>query len=221
MPFVAESLPLAGLFPGSSEPLATMDPGALPSGPWTCLGMNASFVAGVVIVLVVAWFHYLDIKAAFGPQRMEVRRDGVSLAICILLLLWFFKVTVFEHPEARAGWMAGLLLGAGLGFFDLRRTRVRNTPDGVLVWSSRIVTALFLLAGGLWAATHHGEHRISLEEASENPMAMFFCTTLVAYAIIYIKGLYGVRRFGSAGPSGQPMQSPDRIEYGGRRRGRR
>ena len=175
----------------------------------------------LILLPVIAIWNYWKFKEEFEPQRLDPLQDFLGIGLSLAILAYFFWATVFEHPEARLGCFLGLACGLAIGFFDLGVTRVRNTPAGVFVWSSRLVTALFLFAGIAWSATHGGQRHIDIQHVADNPTTMFFCTTLVAYTIVFVNGLYSGRRFTSMPARRRSAQRAEERVESGRRRGRR
>ena len=183
--------------------------------------MSDSWVFYLVVAPILSVMTYFRIRDLFGPRRAEPLSDCIGLVVCLVVLATYFKATVYEYPEARIGWFAGVLCGAAIGLFDLRATRIRNTPGGMFIYSSRLVIVLFLAAGELWSATHGGERSVSFEDTCKSAAEMFFCTTLFTYAVVFINGIYSGRRFESVNPPRKASErSATTIEYG-RRRGRR
>ena len=91
---------------------------------------GSTIITLLVLLPLVAWRVYARFRRMVGRQRLSRIRPWITLTLfpLVIVLLGF---AAHEHLD-RLSWLAGgLILGALLGTFGLRKTRFEPTPEGL------------------------------------------------------------------------------------------
>lgn len=156
----------------------------------------------------IGWFYYRRIRSQFGRQAYQPTRALVRLAILGVAMLALIYGAVML-PHVWPGVLAGGLIGAAIGVFALRHTRVEPclkaayyTPNP---WIGGALS--LLLIGRLawrWAG---GAFSGGMPMAQTSPLTMAIAATLVGYYLVYGIGLR--RQIRRPAPGSQPEPEPN------------
>ena len=104
-----------------------------------------STIAFVAIAALLAWRAYARFRKMVGRQRLSNVRPWVTLSVFPLLVILLIA-SAQTHPQ-RLFWLAGgLVAGAALAVYGLRKTRFEPTPQGLYYTpNAHIGVALSLL----------------------------------------------------------------------------
>lgn len=84
----------------------------------------------IVAIPLIAWRLYARVRRVIGRQHFTAVRPRITLTLFPLLIL-VLSFAVRTQPGPLGGMAGGLLVGALLGFYGLRRTRFEVTPQGL------------------------------------------------------------------------------------------
>jgi hypothetical protein len=103
----------------------------------------------IALLPLVGWSVWRRIKRMVGRQRLSRVRPWVTLTLFPLLLA-MLSMSAFVAPQAqpqRLVWLAaGVVIGAALAVYGLKRTRFESTPEGLFYTpDSRIGIAISVL----------------------------------------------------------------------------
>jgi hypothetical protein len=157
--------------------------------------LSPSTIALLIAVPLVAWRVYARVRRLVGRQRLSRIRLWITLIVfpAVVLLLCLAAST---HPE-RLAWLAvGLVAGALLGVFGLRKTVFEPTPQGLfytpnahlgialsLLFVARIAYRLieiYMLDPGMPRGT---------QDFARSPLTLSVFGLLAGYYIAYAIGL--------------------------------
>jgi hypothetical protein len=176
--------------------------------------MNPQMIGMLVSVPLMAWAIYRRVRSSFGPQPIRTKRMIVRIAILSVVAIGFGLSGIY-NPALLEGLVAGLVLGAMVGYAGLRLTRFETTADGDRyipnTWIGAAVTALllgrvgyrFVVAGSL--ATGGGAATAAQQHPSigNSPLTLLVLGLTVGYYICYYAGLLvHHRRWKSTTPAG-------------------
>jgi hypothetical protein len=149
----------------------------------------------LVIVPLLAWRVYSRIRRMVGRQRLSRIRPWITLTIFPLLIL-LLCFAARSHVERLSLLVVGLVAGALLGVFGLRKTKFDPTPEGLfytpnvhlgialsLLFVARIVYR-FVEVYAFEPAIPHG-----LEDFGRSPLTLAVFGLLAGYYISYAFGL--------------------------------
>jgi hypothetical protein len=176
--------------------------------------MNPQMIGMLVSVPLMAWGIYRRVRSSFGPQPIRTKRMIVRISILSLVAIGF-GFTGLYNPALLEGLLAGLALGAMVGYAGLRLTRFETTPDGDRyipnTWIGAAVTALFLgrlayrfvVAGTLGASGAAAAASQQHPEIGNSPLTLLVLGLTVGYYICYYIGLLvHHRRWKAVTPAG-------------------
>lgn len=156
---------------------------------------GASTVTLLVLLPLVAWRVYARVRRLVGRQRLSRIRPWITLVVfpAVVLLL---GLASHAHPE-RLGWLAGgLVLGALLGVFGLRKTRFEPTPAGLFYTpNAHLGIALSLVFVGRIAFRLVEVYAIEpgvphgMDDFARSPLTLAVFGLLAGYYIAYAVGL--------------------------------
>jgi hypothetical protein len=91
---------------------------------------SSSTIALLVFLPLLVWRVYARFRKMVGRQRLSRVRPWITLTVFPTLVL-LLAYAAHTHVE-RLWWLAsGLVFGASLGVYGLRRTRFEPTPQGL------------------------------------------------------------------------------------------
>ncbi len=160
-----------------------------PSGP--------SGVTLLVLLPLVAWRLHARIRRMVGRQRASRWRPWVTLAVFPLVVLLLGLAGWNTHP-LRLAWLAGgLVVGAALGVYGLRKTAFEATPQGLFYTPDAhlgIALSLLLVARIAWRLVevfvlHPPGPGSSPEEFASSPLTLAVFGVLAGYYVSYAIGL--------------------------------
>ncbi len=169
-------------------------------------------VVFIGILALLGWRMYARIRRMVGRQRFRPRRPWVTITVFPLLLLTL-GADVFTRAAGGFALLAGVGIGAALGFYGLRLTKFEDASDGPhytpnahigialsVVLLVRIIYRLtpLILAGGALPPP---------EQMARTPLTLAIVGTLAGYYVTYAVGLLRWSR-SLRGPGAPPAGSP-------------
>lgn len=156
--------------------------------------MNPVFIY-VLVGAFIAWRVYRRVRRNIGRQKLQPRRI-ITRFVVICLVSVCVILAGLQYPLVLAGFGAGIVTGAILGFVGLRLTRFENTGEGHFYTpDTRIGVGLSLLVIGRII------YRMAvLKDAAANmtpgqpppmgsPLTFFIVGLSVGYSMVYYIGL--------------------------------
>lgn len=157
--------------------------------------MTSTTIALLVAAPLIAWRLYSRFRRMIGRQKLSPVRPWVTVVFLPTVIL-FLGMGVIAHPE-RIAWLAcGLIAGALLGAFGLRRTRFESTPDGwfytpnahlgILVSLLLVVRVVYriVIVGAIDPGAAQGPY-----EFARTPATLAVFGLLAGYYVTYAIGL--------------------------------
>jgi hypothetical protein len=154
----------------------------------------------VVLLPLLAWRAYSRFRRMVGRQRLSRLRPWITLAIfpALVLVLAYFS----QGQAERLWWLAaGLLAGASLGVYGLRRTRFEPTPEGLFYTPNAhlgIALSLLFVARVVYRLVEVYALRPGMPAGAQDfvrsPLTLAVFGLLAGYYIAYAAGLVRWRR---------------------------
>ena len=177
--------------------------------------MNPQLIGMLVSVPLMAWGIYRRVRSSFGRQPIRSKRMVVRIVILSVLVVGF-GLSGLYNPALLEGLLAGLGLGAAVGYVGLRLTRFETTAEGDRyipnTWIGAAVTALLLgrvayrfvvagsLAAGDAATTAAAQQH---PQIGNSPLTLLVLGLTFGYYICYYAGLLvHHRRWKATAPAG-------------------
>ncbi len=154
--------------------------------------MAAPALSPVLFTAVIGWAYYRRIRGSFGRQPWRPLRTGIRLGLLSLALVAMVMAAVFV-PKAAWPVVGGLAVGATLGMFAIRHTRMEwfegkrcYTPNP---WIGAALS-LLLIGRLLWRAGS-GVFGAGAQQMTQNasPLTLAIGATLISYYIVQGIGL--------------------------------
>jgi hypothetical protein len=156
---------------------------------------SPSTLSLLVLLPLLVWRVYARFRRMVGRQRLSRIRPWITLALFPALTL-LLSIAALNHP-ARLWWLgAGLVLGALLGLFGLRKTRFEPTRQGLYytpnahmgialstLFMARIVYRLVEVYG-IDPSHPHG-----MDDFARSPLTLAVFGLLSGYYVLYASGL--------------------------------
>lgn len=148
----------------------------------------------VVFGIFIAWRMYRRFQRNIGRQKLRPAR-----AIVRLVLFGVFSLLIIlaglQNPRLLAGYAAGILGGAALGFAGLKLTHFETTEEGHFYTpDARIGVAIsLLLAGRLiyrFAVLNSASLAPNHPPAMNSPLTFLIVGLTFGYYIVYYIGLF-------------------------------
>jgi len=159
-----------------------------------------------LLVPLIVWRIYSRVRRLVGRQRLSRVRPWITITVFPLLAL-LLALAARSRPE-RLGFLAGgLVAGACLGVYGLKRTRFETTPQGIFYTPDlHLGIALSLLFFGRIA--YRVFEVYALRSAAPNDFSGFAASSLTLGVFGLLAGYYvryavGLVRRGSATPTQQ------------------
>jgi hypothetical protein len=148
----------------------------------------------VAITAFIVWRIYRRLRRNIGRQPLRPRRILIRLVILCLAVLGI-AVILYPFPHALAGFAAGILLGATLGFFGLRLTKFETTSEGhFYIPDTRMGVGITLLLTGriIYRLVVPPDFTLVPGHPSPrwSPLTFFLAGITIGYFIVYSTGLY-------------------------------
>ena len=147
------------------------------------------------IAALVVWRVYSRIKRMVGRQRLSRVRPWLTVVLFPLLVALLLFAS-FDHPEAAAGLVGGVLLGCALGWYGLRLTKFEESPIGLFYTpNAHLGIALSLLLIGrlgyraVQVYAVHGSFQADSGAFARSPLTLAIFATLAGYYVAYAAGL--------------------------------
>jgi hypothetical protein len=156
---------------------------------------SASALSLAVLLPLIGWRVYLRFKRMVGRQRLSRVRPWITLTVfpAIALLL---AASARHQPQRLALLAAGLVVGAALGVYGLRKTKFEPTPQGLFYTPNAhlgVALSLLLVARIVYRfveiyllAPHVAR---SSDEFARSPLTLAVFGLLAGYYIAYAVGL--------------------------------
>ncbi|MFZ3324086.1 MAG: hypothetical protein WA190_17060 [Usitatibacter sp.] len=156
---------------------------------------SSAITAGVV--LLIAWRLYSRMKRLIGRQKSRAWRHWTTV-IVFPSLLTMFGIAAIAHPAAETTLALGIVVGAGLAVWGLRKTKFETTPAGYYYTpNAHIGIALSVL---LLARIAYRFYEVSMMTAAQSspaqlqdfgrsPLTLAVFGTLAGYYTAYAVGI--------------------------------
>jgi len=165
----------------------------------------ATLLVPVGIAALVGWRLFRRVRRMVGRQRLSKVRPWVTLCVFPLLTALLLLASV-SRPSASLALLAGIVMGAALGWQGLRLTKFEPTPSGLFYTPSAplgIALSCLLVARigyrALQLGFAPGEPPGSSTAFVGSPLTLVIFGTLAGYSTAYAVGLLRWRRRVEAG----------------------
>jgi hypothetical protein len=149
----------------------------------------------IVLIPLLVWRVRARFKRMVGRQRLSRVRPWITLILFPLLVV-FLCVAAWRHPERLGLLAAGLVAGAALAVYGLRKTTFEPTPQGLYYTPNAhlgIALSLLFVARIAWRFVEvlalepgvpHG-----MDDFARSPLTLGVFGLLAGYYIAYAIGL--------------------------------
>lgn len=153
--------------------------------------LPAPAIAAIVTPFIL-WRVYQRIKRLLVRQKSELWRHRLSIGIMAILLV-AFGVQGLGHPAALAALVAGIAIGAALGYAALQRTGfeqvgadfyyVPHAPIGI------VVAVLFIGRLAYRGYELYVDGAMAASQMAAGPLTLGILGTIIGYYTLYNGGL--------------------------------
>lgn len=148
----------------------------------------------VIFGALIAWRVYRRIRRNIGRQKLKPWRTMLGLVLFVVFSLLMI-LTGFQNPRLLAGYAAGILGGAVLGFGGLKLTQFETTEEGHFYTPDRrIGVAISLLVAGRviyrFAVLNSASLTPNHPPPMNSPLTFLTIGLLFGYYIVYYIGLF-------------------------------
>ena len=181
--------------------------------------LNPSTLTLLIVVPLILWRMYSRIRRMVGRQRLSRVRPWVTIVIFPLILA-MLALASLRHPENLAILAAGVVAGALLGVYGLKRTQFEPTPQGLFYTpNAHLGIALSLLFIGRIVYRFVEIFAMGVpnsgQDFARSPLTLSIFGLLAGYYVSYAIGLvrwrWGVlerKRLREAAAASTPPESP-------------
>ena len=146
-----------------------------------------SAIVLMLLIPLLAWRLYARFRRMAGRQRLSAGRPWITIVVFPLLALLLCAATV-PHPVRLSLLAAGLVAGALLGLFGLRKTQFERTGDGFFYTPNAHLGLALSLLFAVRVAFRLVQPQDSGEFAS-SPLTLGVFGLLAGYYVAYAIGL--------------------------------
>jgi hypothetical protein len=159
------------------------------------IAVPPSSIIWIGVGALFAWRLYSRVRRSIGRQKLSAVRPWITVTVFPLLILMLLASTL-NHPQNALALFAGIVVGAGLGFYGLRLTRFEQTPEGLYYTPNAhlgIALSLLLIGGLAYRAVQLQIWDMSAgppaSDFVRSPLTLAIFGTLAGYYILYAVGL--------------------------------
>jgi hypothetical protein len=169
-----------------------------------------SIVALLALVPLMAWRMYARVRRMIGRQRLSRIRPWITLVI-FPLLLGLLVLAARAHLDRLWFLGLGLLMGAALAIFGLKKTRFERTPEGLFYTPNAhlgVGLSLLLIGRVIYRLVEvfvfgHVPPPTEPNDFAITPLTLGVVGLLAGYYIVYAAGLVRSRSALLRGPVAQ------------------
>ena len=156
--------------------------------------MEMTTIVLLLLVPLLVWRIYSRLKALMGRNRSQLWRH-YALAVLLPLMVGILAANLIGHPLALGVLVIGCAAGAGLGYWNMKLTRLENTPEGFF-YTPNLHLGLLVSLLFIGRLLYRGfELYLQMHNGTQLPPDQFHQSPLTVLTFGLLAGFYGVYNY--------------------------